>query len=179
MNKILLLLFFIGELAIASTASTDLGSNILPSPAPPSGTAGGDLNGSYPNPSVISSAGSFIDNGQLISNQSATTTATVKSAAGTGASCTLSHATDVAGLVTLTTTAVASSNGPECDINFSTSYSVAPICVFTPSSANAIVDAVIQGEYFTSTTAKTTINFNTTDATGRVYVWSYHCIETQ
>lgn len=118
-------------------------------------------------------------NGHLKTKQVAATTAVVNANAGTGASCSVSHATDVAGLVALTTTGVASSSGTVCAVTFASVYAVAPICLVTPTSSNAIVDAVIQGVYFTTSTSVLNVVFTNTDAIGRTYNWSYHCIETQ
>lgn len=118
-------------------------------------------------------------NGHIKSTQTTAPTAVVNANAGTGASCSVANATDAAGTVSLTTTGVASSSGAECAITFNLAYNVAPICSFTPISANAIVDAVIQGTFFTTSTSAATINFANTDAIGRTYQWAYQCIETQ
>lgn len=85
----------------------------------------------------------------------------------------------MAGNISLTTTAVSPGTGAECDVNFSASYAVAPVCVIQPTVAAAIVDAVIQGVYVTTAVGKMTINFSVADSTGRTYTWAYHCIETQ
>jgi hypothetical protein len=111
--------------------------------------------------------------------QTTAPTAVVNSNAGTGALCALSNATDIAGNVSLTTTGVASSSGAECAITFNKAYNTAPVCNFTPTSANAILDAVIQGVFFTNSTTAATINFANTDLVGRTYQWNYQCIETQ
>lgn len=113
------------------------------------------------------------------SQQSATTTATVNANAGTGATCTLSNATDMAGTINLTTTVVAPAAGEQCKVNFSTAYGVAPICVFSPADADASNFAVIQGVYGTSSTTIFSINFATAELTGRTYNWTYRCTETQ
>lgn len=104
---------------------------------------------------------------------------TVNAHAGTGATCTIADATDTAGTVTLTTTAVSPASGEQCKVNFATAYGVAPICTLQPASSNAIVFSVINGNYATSTTAALSINYANADATGHVVVFNYMCIETQ
>lgn len=115
--------------------------------------------------------------------QVATTTATVNANAGTGATCSVANATDVAGKISLTTTAIGGASGVECDIGFAGSganaYGVAPICQLQATNANAILDAVIQGVYLTAGQSTLSINFANADLTGRAYTWNYSCIETQ
>lgn len=125
------------------------------------------------------SGGLTIDNGHLKSTQTTAPTAAPNANAGTGASCSVSNATDVAGKISLTTTAVLSNSGAECAVTFNSAYGVAPICTVTPTSANAVVDSVIQGVYFTTSTSALTINFANIDAVGRTYTWAYQCVETQ
>lgn len=99
--------------------------------------------------------------------------------AGTGATCTLTNATDVAGNVDLVTTAVSSNAGDQCDITFNQTYVVAPVCVLSPTSPEGALLNVSDGIYFTTTTTTLTINFANNDALGNTYDWSYHCVETQ
>lgn len=123
-------------------------------------------------------AASITMSGHLKFNGTAPT-ATVNANAGTGATCTLSNASDVAGTINLTTTAVASAAGEQCKVNFNAAYGVAPICTFSAASANAVNFEVIQGAYQTTTTAKLSLNFATAELVGRTYNWSYICVETQ
>lgn len=172
----------------ASTGSAAGGSILFQTT--PAGASGSALN-AQTTAAVITSAGNVgigttaptallqINNGHIKSTQTVAPTAVVNSNAGTGATCTVSNATDVAGSVTLTTTGVLSSSGDECDVTFNLAYGVAPRCTTTPNSANAVLDSVVQGVYFTTTTAVLSINFANTDAVGRTYSWFYHCIETQ
>lgn len=118
-------------------------------------------------------------NGHIKSTQTTAPTATVNAHAGTGATCSVSNATDSAGNITLATTATLTATGEQCAINFNLAYNVAPICVAIPSSANAGALAVLQAIYFTSTTAKLSVNFNVASAGINTYTWTYHCIETQ
>jgi hypothetical protein len=118
-------------------------------------------------------------NSHLKSTQTGTTTATVNANAGTGATCNVSNATDVAGNVSIAFGTSASA-GAQCDINFATAYGVAPICTFTPSNANAANDqGSVHQIYFTSTTAAVTVNFGVQQNSVQTDSWSYHCIETQ
>lgn len=118
-------------------------------------------------------------NGHLKSTQTTVPTATVNANAGTGATCTLSNATDSAGTINLTTGTLATASGEQCKVNFNAAYNVAPICVVSSSSATAGADAVVRAVYFTTTTAKLSVNFNVAEVSGTSYNWSYYCIETQ
>lgn len=126
---------------------------------------------------VVNNGTAVVNNGRLRSTQTTPPTATVNANAGTGASCSLTTASDTKGSVSLTTTAVLSSAGVECDITFNVAYNAAPICVFSPTNNNAANNTVIQGVFFTKSTTKLSVNFATTDAVGRTYTWDYVCIE--
>lgn len=105
--------------------------------------------------------------------------ATVNSNAGTGATCDVANATDTAGLINLTTTAVAPSAGVQCSIAFDVSYNTAPICVITPTNAPAGQFGPANGVYVTTTTGQMDLRYAVADAVGHGNSWSYHCIETQ
>ena len=117
--------------------------------------------------------------GHIKSTQTTAPTTTVNANAGTGATCSVSNATDTAGSISLTTTAVASSSGVVCDVNFNKSYNVAPICLIAASNAAAAANTVIQDVYQTTSTTKLSVNFGSADLIGRTYTWMYHCLETQ
>lgn len=104
--------------------------------------------------------------------------ATVNANAGTGGACTVSHASDVAGTVNLTTTAVSPSAGAQCSLAFAAAYTTAPVCVIGPADADSANDSVLQGIYVTSSTSAMVINFATAEITGAVYNINYHCTET-
>lgn len=118
-------------------------------------------------------------NGHLKSTQTSAPSATVNANAGTGGTCTLANGTDIAGQLTVTTTAVSPGSGEQCKITFNAAYAVAPICLISPVSANGANLAVISGVYVTSSTTIMSINFASADATGHAYIYNYHCIETQ
>jgi hypothetical protein len=122
------------------------------------------------------SAFSIRRNGHLKSNQVTAPTTTVQSSAGTGASCAVSDATDSMGSVSITTGTVGASTGSYCNVNFNSSYSVAPICVLTPVTSNA---ATIVGPYVTSSTTAMTVNFAAAGGISTTYTLNYYCIETQ
>lgn len=120
-----------------------------------------------------------VDAGHIKSTQATAPIATVNSNAGTGATCSVSNATDVAGSISLTTAALLSSAGVECSVAFNKTYAVAPICMLSATNANAVLDSVIQGVFLTASTTGLAINFANTDAVGRSYSWNFTCIETQ
>jgi hypothetical protein len=106
-------------------------------------------------------------------------TALVNANAGTSASCTLSNASDVAGKINLTEGSGSWASGAQCAITFNAAYAVAPICVFSASSANAATAATTVKPYITTSASVMTISFASADAAATSYVWSYHCLETQ
>lgn len=120
-----------------------------------------------------------INDTHLKSTQTTAPTATVNANAGTGATCTVANTTDLAGAVSLTTTAVSPASGAQCAINFNKTYNVAPQCVFSPANANSAQLAVSSGVYATSSTSALTFNFAVTDAIGHAYIENFHCVETQ
>lgn len=109
----------------------------------------------------------------MLSLQDASVILTPQSHAGTGATCTVGQATDIAGTVTITT-GTGSSSGAQCLLAFGHSYHAAPSCSLTPANAAA---AVAQGWVGTTTTGLTISNTSAVDST--VYLWNYQCIETQ
>lgn len=117
--------------------------------------------------------------GHAKSSQTTAPTAAPNANAGTGATCTVANATDSAGVLTLTSTAVSPSTGAQCAVSFNKAYNVAPVCVLTPASANSALLAVASAPYLTSATGTLTVNFAALDATGHAYVWNYSCVETQ
>lgn len=121
-----------------------------------------------------------IKNGHIKIDQTTSPTATVNANAGTGATCTLSNATDSAGTINLTTTAVSPATGTQCTINFNKAYGVAPICGIYSASDNSSlfwVSSAINMPDSTTTTA--IVRFGATDAVGHTYKFKYLCVETK
>lgn len=119
-----------------------------------------------------------LKNGHLVSQQTTAPTVTISSNAGTGATGSVSNATDLAGKVELITGTIATlSAGDQITVNFNTAYNVAPIVVLTPNNTTAALNAA--GAYVTSTTAGFTINFVSASIATLTYDWFYQVIETQ
>lgn len=118
--------------------------------------------------------------GHLKIAQTTAPTVAVNSNAGTGASCSVSNATDSAGRLSLTTGTLATSSGTQCTVTFNKAYGVAPVCVLSPTNANAAANSVTrQIDFPTPSTTVFTINFGIAETAGTAYTWAYHCIETQ
>lgn len=112
--------------------------------------------------------------GHYKSTQTTAPTVTVQTAgAGAGSSCAVSHATDMAGTVSITT-AGTPSTGAYCNVNFNKAYGVAPICTLTP--AGSTISASV---YASSSTALLAVNFAVAGTTASTYAFNYQCVETQ
>lgn len=107
----------------------------------------------------------------------ATVTTVSKAANGSTGTCTVANTSDSAGKVTLTPGGTGITTGAQCDITFAKAYTVAPICVLTDASTVGPTDGV--KPYLTSTTAIMTINYVVAGTSAHVYVYYFHCIETQ
>ena len=120
-------------------------------------------------------------NGHYKSTQTTAPTTAVNSNAGTGASCTVTNATDQAGAVTITFGSAAFSSGDQCDVNFNKAYNVAPICSITPANASAAADMGSNHQvYVGGSTAYVSINYGLAqNSAGQVNTWNYRCMETQ
>ncbi|MCC7438312.1 MAG: hypothetical protein IT211_07405, partial [Armatimonadetes bacterium] len=113
-----------------------------------------------------------IANGHVTSQQ---TTALSTGTLGAGvASATLSNATDVAGLLDITTNSAAAT-GAQATVSFSLAYGTAPIVVLTPANGPA---AGI-GAHISRTTGGFTVSFIGLPANTTSYQFFYHVIETQ
>jgi hypothetical protein len=137
----------------------------------------GDTNigavGSYSNARLA------VSGGHLKSVQTTAPVANVTANAGTGATCSVSNATDTAGIISLATTATSPASGDQCDISFNLSYNVAPICIFSPANDQASYLTSATGVYLTTDMSTINVNFYNLDAVGHNYVWTYNCIETE
>lgn len=98
---------------------------------------------------------------------------------GTSATCTVVHATDTAGTITLVSGSASLSSGDQCDMAFVSSYSTAPICMLSAANATAAQDLVSVGEYVTSSTTQMSVNFAVASAAAQTYAYNYWCSETQ
>lgn len=104
-------------------------------------------------------------------------TATPDANAGTGATCSVAGATDLAGTVQLVTGSAAWAAGAQCAITFNSAYAVAPKCTMLAVNAAAAIAAV--NMYATKTTTDLILNFVNADVAATTYEWDYHCVETQ
>lgn len=116
-------------------------------------------------------------NGHVKSTITTAPTAVVNANAGTSGTCSLTHATDSAGIVTLVTGSGSWASGDQCDITFNAAYGVAPICQLTPTGANGA--AALPSTYLTSSTTVVSVNFASADTAATTYTFNYYCIETQ
>lgn len=120
-----------------------------------------------------------VKDGHISATQTTAPIATVNANAGTGATCSVSNSTDIAGNISLTTTATSPASGAQCSIAFNKAYNVAPICTVTDTNSNSVLFSVTNGVYFTTTTTTLVINYSNADAVGHANTYAYHCIETQ
>lgn len=149
---------------ISNNGSTFLNSIILGSNAVPATNA-----------TVVSKDGHFK------STQTTAPTTTLNGNAGSGGTpaTSVSHATDNAGSLSLTTGTGSWSSGVQTTVNFNLAYNVAPIAILTPTNANAANEAVSRGVYVSSTVNGFSVNFATADTAQTTYTWNYQVIETQ
>lgn len=113
-------------------------------------------------------------NSHLKSTQTTVPTAAATANAGTGASCSVANATDMAGQITITTGTVGISIGSYCTITFNSTYAVAPICLLTPASST-----ISTSVYVTSSVSTMDIGFSVAGGISTTYLMNYHCFETQ
>lgn len=126
---------------------------------------------------IINAGNIQLQDSKLISNQTTPPTATPNANAGTGASASVSNATDIAGKVELISGTIGLVSGAQVKVTFNSPYSVAPIVVLTPNDPSAAAGTL--GVYVTSTTNGFTINFSIAAGISQTYDWFYHVIETQ
>lgn len=135
------------------------------------------INSTSVNPSVI--GGNLTLNettspAHLISTQTTAPTVVTGVGTGTGGTVSISHATDIAGNVAATC-GTASAGGAIITLTFNRAYSVAPICVITPTTANALT----LGAFISSTTTTFTVLSITGCTSTLGYSYNYHCVQTQ
>lgn len=117
--------------------------------------------------------------GHIKSTMTTPPTSVVAAGAGTGATCTIAHASDSAGIITLTTGSVGTpTTGTQCTLTFNKAYATIPVCVFSPANSSAGTNLV---QFFvgTSTTTTQPFSFGVAGGTSTAYVYNYYCLETQ
>ncbi|MCE7935460.1 MAG: hypothetical protein DYG96_12855 [Chlorobi bacterium CHB2] len=113
-----------------------------------------------------------VANGHVTSQQ---TTAPTTGTLGTGVtSAVLTRATDVAGLLNITTNGTPAT-GAQTTVTFNLPYGTAPIVVVTPANGAGVG----VGVHVSATTTGFTVNFNGLPAASTSHQFSYHVIETQ
>lgn len=115
-----------------------------------------------------------IKDGHIKTASTTPPTVAVSGNAGTGGSCSISNASDVAGKITVVTGTIGISTGAYCVVSFDKPYGVAPICILTPASSTLSTSV-----YVTSTVNDLTINFAVAGGITSTYVENYFCVETQ
>jgi hypothetical protein len=128
---------------------------------------------------AATNAGLIINNGHLKSTQTTAPTAVVQAGAGTGGTCTVSHATDMSGVVSVTAGTLTLASGAQCVVTFNKAYNVAPVCVMWPNNSATSLAIATLGEYVTSSTTTMTVNAGAAPVTTIAYSWNYQCVETQ
>lgn len=165
-----------GDVSIVDTGATTVNTVGGVSAASIAASASGLFGGASP----ASNAVIVFNNGHVKSTQTTPPTTTINSNAGTGASSSVSNATDVAGHISLTLGTIGTlAAGEQTKINFNTAYNVAPIVVVTPTNATAASNQSVFGVYVTSTTTDFSINFATAGVALASLTYNYQVIETQ
>lgn len=116
-------------------------------------------------------------NGHLKSNQTSSPTISLSSNLGTGSTGSILSATDVAGVLTLTTGALSIAAGIEASIVFAQAYSLAPVVLITPTNSAAAL--FTGGAFIGASISGFNINFAVAGAALTTYNWNYFVIETQ
>lgn len=115
-------------------------------------------------------------NGHIKSQQ--TTAPTIAAAnSGTGATVTVSNATDSAGKINYTAGTGVITNTATVTLTFNKAHATAPVVVLTPANSTAGVNVV--QVYTTTTTSAMVLNFATAPVVSSTYNWFYHVLETQ
>lgn len=118
-------------------------------------------------------------NTHIRSTQTTAPTVVANASAGTGATASMSNATDIAGSVTLNTGILTVALGSQLTVTFNKTYAVAPIIMLTPANINAATAEATLGVYVTATTTTFDINLALAGIASTTYKWNYQIIETQ
>lgn len=130
---------------------------------------------------VGSGGNEFITTGnhlRVIQNAGSLPTAGVGSGAGTGGSVTLISATDTAGTINLTTTAIGPGSGLIVNLVFGTAFAATPTVLISPANIDAAVVMAPSQVYTQASTTGFTLNYNLTDAVGHNPVFNYFVIQS-
>jgi hypothetical protein len=119
-----------------------------------------------------------IKNGHLKFQQSTAPTVTVNANAGTGATSTVSNATDTAGKLALML-GTSPASGVQTTVNFNKAFATAPIISLTPANALTAANSVSKQIFVSSATSSFAVNFGVTGTAAEAYSWHYQIIETQ
>lgn len=104
-------------------------------------------------------------------------TTTTNANAGTGASSSVSNATDSAGFLSLTI-GVTPTTGEQVKVNFNSPYRTAPVVIIFPQNTVSGLKSVLAGVYTTSTTTYFSVNFAGAGAVVTDnFLWNYIVIE--
>lgn len=172
-----------GYTGSAFTAGSSGSIQVLASENTTASAQGGELVlGATPNTTTASverlrikqSGETTLVNSHLKSTQTSAPTIAVGPSAGTGSLASIASATDVAGVVSITTGTLGISTGSYATITFNKAYLVAPIVLLTP--ANGTISTSV---YVTSTTTTFDVNFALAGGVSSTYLLNYHVIETQ
>lgn len=105
-------------------------------------------------------------------------TAVVQPGAGTAATCTIAHASDNAGTVTVNETADAT-GGVICNVHFQHAFAVAPICTLVAADNQTANDETGSNAVPYAASTTTDLSVGTSGASLRTAVFNYVCLETQ
>lgn len=162
----------------ALNGQTGTGSNVVTDTAPaiasPTLSSAVLNGGTVPAGQTLTISGTLNITGTCTGcNGGGTPTVASGSGAGTGATVSLSNATNAKGIVNLTAGTSPASPGTIATITFVPAYSSTPVCTVTPSSASAI------GTFYSAPASASafTLNASATALTaGATYTYSYTCL---
>ena len=125
----------------------------------------------------INTTGGIVRGSHIIGITSAPTI-TAGVGAGTSPTVSVSNATDLSGIVNVTTGTVPTAASVVATITFNIAYGQAPNILLTPGNAATALLSGVTMVYVTSTTTTFVINAGSTGLVGSTaYVWYYHCLQ--
>ncbi len=120
-----------------------------------------------------------IKDGHIQIQQTTAPTTTTNANAGTGATSSVSNATDTAGKLTLTTGGGSYASGEQTKVNFNKTHTTAPIVTITPADTTTAAGMYDRRIYVTSTVNDFSLNFGVAESATTTYTFWYHALETQ